>query len=496
MAPLLKPSTCDGCPLQHHGTHWVPDEVVPGAETYLLMQNPGASEVEGQRFLGYAGTGERWEPCAPAPAIGKTGRYQEDRFFPLAGLERGKNVSLGNVIRCRVGDSNALPPLTDPTIRQAMIHCQSKHFHPPDSTRLLVAQGEYALWATTGELGTDAQAATGEHVEKGRSLTAWRGWMLPHTPPHDAQQPPPRYTEVYTPSSGESTLPVLITYHVASLFRAPWERIVVQRDWVKIREYLDGTWPEPFPEILRRPPLVWPALSAFDTEFGGPHLIRYSMAYRERLIRAPSVWVVEAGYNTLQLPTRPTRPRVVMHNAAADIGHLTTILGGGTDETPVIEDTMVQHALLWSDLAHNLGFLGSMYARTNRWKHLVETNPIVYSGGDALGTWDSWVAMSQELQRDPPLDALYAQFMRVLPLLLKSEPRGIKVNQRRVREVIAELERDQAQAIRQVQAAVGWPINLGSPQQVARMLYDVEHVGATTRRRVSLDRRGREEDDR
>ena len=448
----------------------------------VMLQNPGQSEVEGKRFEGYSGGREQWVPHHPAPAIGKTGFFQEQRFFPKAGLERGKNVSIGNVIRCRFGASNDLPPLSDPELRQAILHCQAAHFRPPSSTRLFVAEGEYALWALTGEFNPRKMKDDEDTDEAGRSISAWRGWMLPYRPPREVALRLPSHPALYTPAVGET--PVLATYHTAFLFRSPWERTAAQRDWTKVGEFLAGTWPEPLPHIDRRAPKEWPALAAWDTEFGREtgYLIRYSLAYRERMTGPCRVWVVEAGFHSLGLPTLPAiRPTVIMHNSPADLKYLPTVLG--TAEVDIaIEDTMFQHSLLWSDLNHNLGYVGSLYARTNRWKHLVESNPVEYSAGDALGTWDAWVGMNRELARDPQTQALYRQFLPLIPHIARSEAYGSRVNQTRVKAVLMRLGTEQQEAARAAQAWCGFPINMGSSAQVGRWVYDVEKIKGRGRR--------------
>lgn len=473
---LLKPSSCDGCPAKGLSAHWVPDEYVPGAAVTVMLQNPGASEVEGKRFMGHQGGRETWEPHPPAPAIGKTGYFQEQRLFPKAGLQRGENVSIGNVIRCRFGSSNDLPPLSDPMLRQAILHCQAAHFRPPASTRLFVAEGEYALWALTGEFNPRKTKTDDEMDEAGRSISTWRGWLLPFKPPVGEGLRLPVHRGVYTPLRDDT--PVLATYHTAFLFRSPWERTAAQRDWTKVGEFLNGKWPEPLPRIERRAPAEWPALAAWDTEFGREtkHLVRYSLAYRERMVGVPRVWVVEAGFHSLGLPALPTvRPTVIMHNSPADLRYLPAVLGTA-DVDVIIEDSMFQHSLLWSDLNHNLGYVGSLYARINRWKHLAENNPTEYSAGDALGTWDAWVGMNRELERDVQTRALYRQFLPLIPFIARSEAVGSRVNRDRVKAVIKRLGAEQQEATRAAQAWCGYPINVGSSAQVGRWVYGVEGI--------------------
>lgn len=453
-----KPDTCKGCPFYGDGLGWVQDEVIEGAEVYVVGQNPGPNEVLGRRLTGW--DPETWEPCPPGPYLGKTGYDMNTKFFPLAGLQRGQ-VSVGNAIRCRWRNSDKLPPLTAPELRQAIEHCQRAYFRPPASTRLFVAEGEYAMFALTGEDGRPAD----------RSLTSWRGWLLPFNP-----HPRPKilHHTVYTPSPGDT--PVLVTYHLAYLYRAPWERVAAMQDWKKVGQVLAGTWPEPFPMVQRTPPAVWPDVVAFDTEFVPPtgKLIRYSLAYREGG-KKPYVWVVEARgeeYRAMRSPIG--KATVIFHNAPADLAYLNEVL---PEPVPVcIEDTMFQHGVLWSDQAHDLNYVGSLYARTNRWKHLEWVNPVQYSAGDALGTWDSWAAQAGELRRDPLTETCYRLLLRLIPMLLRHKALGVRTNQARITTVVNELEALKLNARRKAQAAVGWGLNVGSPAQVAHQLYVIEGI--------------------
>src|SRR6266581_2342363 len=149
--PIPKGEGCRGCPWEHKGKWMVPDEIRPNAKVLILGQNPGAHEEAGERLIERAGKVKRWEPCKPAPFLGDSGYDLEHTFLPLAGLDR-QDVSLGNVVRCRVGGSNKLPDLGRVETRLAIQHCQ--HAYGRSQTpRHVVALGEYALWATTGESG-------------------------------------------------------------------------------------------------------------------------------------------------------------------------------------------------------------------------------------------------------------------------------------------------------------------------------------------------------
>jgi len=128
------------------GNGFVPDELVAGAEVFVLGQNPGEEEeAQGKPF------------------VGKTGRVMMNTYFPAAGLIRGENVSIGNVLRCRWQGTNNLP--IGKTLNQAIKHCTLNHLSIPQSTRLIVAQGALALKAV----------APGQTY----SIQDWRGFLIP-----------------------------------------------------------------------------------------------------------------------------------------------------------------------------------------------------------------------------------------------------------------------------------------------------------------------------
>lgn len=422
-----------------------------------MGQNPGEFEERGLRVSEKMGRDWVTTPTPCAPFTGPTGLVLESEYLPLAGLERGR-VNLANAQRCRWGRSNDMKPLKAPEQRAAIIHCQRAHGRIPTSTKLIVAEGEYAMWALTGE-----------GMDKKNTVGAWRGYLLPYNPQH---MTPGRkvLNDIYTP--GPDSLPVLVVYHLAYLNRAPWERPVARRDWSKIQAILRGQWPVPLPPVDPLPPQAWPRVAAFDTEFWGdpPQMTRYSLAYKER--GGVKLHVVEA-HESLVVPI-PDDAVVILQNAEADLWHLNAVTGGRPIQ---FEDTMFAHANLWPDLEHNLNFGGSIYARINRWKHLVHLNPRVYAGGDAVGTLDWWLGMEREFQADPQSERVYRSLMLPLwPIILRARSKGALVNHAQIAPVLEEMDRDQLDAVTRAQAAVGWPINIASPQQVAEWLYKVEEV--------------------
>ena len=475
MGLLPKPPECWGCPFWGDGQGFVPDELRPSAQVTVIAQGPGADEEAGRRYLG----GNQWEAHPPAPLIGKTGRVFERTFLPLAGLDRSE-VSLGNIVRCRRNHKDTLPPLTQKVVQEAIAHCSRAYLRILESTKVVVAMGEYAFYGLTGLL---------------HDFNGWRGYLAPLSLPGEPRVP---MTGVWTPKAGDR-LPVYVTYHIARLFREPEAELPTKRDWNKLAYILAGKWPEPMPPIEEDPPEPWPSYTAFDTEFvvsdrestprnqvsrTPPRLVRYSLATRDR-----RVWVVEA-FLAKQVSVLPSTT-VVMHNAPADLPHLRGLIDlGGVD----IEDTMYAHAVLWTGRvetddqkgkqggasSHTLNFLGSIYGRTNRWKHLSRIAPRVYAGGDALGTMDAWTTgihggLLGELQRDLRTKWVYENLQKpLIPIIMKAHQRGIATNREAAKAALADIKLEQDRFERRAQAYAGWPLNLRSPQHVAFWLFDVE----------------------
>src|SRR5574338_1016641 len=452
---LPKPDTCRGCPFYGTGRGFVPDELRP-VPVLVLGQAPGSHEEAGERLVARAGKVKRWEPAAPAPFLGDAGYDLGRTYLPLAGLTRD-DVSLCSVVRCGVGHGGPLPPITHTAVRRAIQHCQRAHFAPPAETRVVIALGEWPLWAATGEDGGDPPP-----YGISRKVGGWRGWTLPYSPFMRQALP-----NIWTPNSSTSGVGcVYVSLHPASIYESPWMKPAAMRDWQKLGELLAGRWPRPLPPV-ERTMARWPDEFAYDTEFyehaGRQVLTRWSASDGER------VWVVEASE-----PHPPHLNRnyhVVLHQADADVDTLEGTLGPRYS----LDDTMYAHAALHAELAHDLDFLGSLYARTNRWKHLVRTNPVVYSAGDALGTWDVWRALRAELARDHDTRRVYETcLLPLLPIVARARRMGIRVEQKRAEASVRALR--EAQRVLQLgaMAAAGWPLSLSSAKQVTTHLYDVE----------------------
>lgn len=472
---------CQGCVMYQTGEqNFVPDEIRENAPVFVLAQNPGAEEeAQGK------------------PMVGQTGQALEKDFFPQAGLTRG-DVSIGNALRCRWQNSNKLDPIERKDVRAAVDHCSRAHLRIPPGTRLLVAAGGYALYALTGE-----------GHQKGSKITHWRGWMLP-LKVELGESPTYASDEVYTPSVHDR--PVLCTVHVAAVGYDPRLRVPAKSDWQKVRRYLKGTWPVKPPEI--RTELdedLFDYEAAWDTEYipERNQLLRFSVATGEgkvyvveaqagledrirthvqglcplprSLSRGLYLRLVESGWKYAGPADKPV-VRIFFQNAGADLPYLQRLFPVGT--VAAIEDEMLAHSVLHGGFPHSLDYLSSLHSPINRHKHLAQTNPVLYSGMDAYTQLIIWRVLEKELKADPGSEKIYREHvLPLVPIILEAEEVGILIDQEEVARGVEFLEHEIETSLFLANAASGYKLNVGSSQQVARQLYDVEGIKAPRGRR-------------
>ena len=368
---LPKPDGCLGCPLAGDMTGFVPDELVTDSRVFVLAQNPG-----------------RDEEADGVPMVGLSGREVNTVFLPLAGLERRRDVSIGNVLKCRLSadsgrKSNDLP--VGDTLHRAVQHCTKQHLCIPDNVQLVVAHGDLAFRHTQGNIG---------------ALADWRGFIGPQT---------------------YQGRPVYVTLHTASLYRDPKMRTIARIDWLKLGRYLRGEWPRAVPSRLvlrsnttdlrhmvrsaRCAPVV-----ALDTEYvRDKHLLTLiGLAWQQpdgTVTGCQLQWMgdpqVTSDVRTAFLQELHilvgTTP-IVMHNAFADLLTLQE-LGIRVGEFRRIEDTMLMHSQLWSELPHTLEFVASTHGNYNKMKQLRDTDQLLYNWGDCIETLAIYDNLRKELER-------------------------------------------------------------------------------------------------
>lgn len=423
----MLPKACEGCPLAPQARRFFPQSLREGAPVLVVTDTPEADK--------------------------------EQRFEKLAGMPEG-SVNVTSAIRCDA----ELPEMPKGTPAKqdkagaaegALLHCRKAHFRVPDGTQLVVARGEYALWSVAGL----------------RSSSSWRGWVVPRRGLGNGWR-----AEVWTPSFGDA--PVLVT--------APTADPLAQRlDWRKVGRVLKREWPVPFPGYVTELPSSWPLVSAFDTEFVPEtgELTRYSLFTGQG-----QPWVIEAADVAFVRLSDGQTPTVFMHNVEADILHLERMLGPRVHQFR-IEDTMLMDAELWCDRPHDLEYLASLYGRLNRSKHLGYES-VDYSAADAIITWDVAVALMKEMKADPISYRDYRESLFPLtPIIMEAEREGLRLRQDRVQEALAfhGAKQDAVQA--EAEAFCGFPLNLGSVEQVQRWLCTIEGIGMKPKRGRSSDNR-------
>jgi uracil-DNA glycosylase len=440
MIPI--PSSCQTCPFYqykdepHNG--FVPDTIVQGSQVMFLAQNPGMDEVSGHQLLyrKYHGNGEHSDTFTqvyPAPLLGASGKMFNEKFLPLTGLKRDE-ISLGNAIRCRPGKAlelkaDSLKPIattvhledSNSDIVNAMKHCKSAHLHIPDSVRIVVAMGRYAQFIMSG-----IQKEESEYGHRQGVVESWRGYGVDITDWHSNNTVDTTY---YHPLTSDRIL--YFTFHIAALFRDKKYFHATLEDFAKIKQLLNRTWPEKLPLWSNNIPQTFPHFSAFDTEYlpENNQLIRWSLC--------------DSNYNTYCIEAEDTpiagipiadNATVLIQNALADLPYLKNIV----DMSKVkIEDMMLMHSVLWTGEPHSLDYMCSLYGSVNKYKHLMNDQPQLYSALDAyipMLIWRRYFIPAFKEDRDSW--NVYKKYrLPLVNIIHKAQQSGIKVDTNRLIDV-------------------------------------------------------------
>jgi uracil-DNA glycosylase family 4 len=431
---MKKNALCVGCPMFQSGDGFVPDELQSQAKVDVWLQNPGDAEERKAQ-----------------PAVGATGDYLNEDLLPAAGLSRGVDVNVRNVLRCRWENTNNLPPAE--ILKKAVAHCRIHD--AATNPEVSVACGSLAWRMMFDGPGT---------------ITEWRGFMHP-------------------------SRHVIATLHPADTFRDPKMRLPLQLDFGRVRRYLAKDWPKETPifTVVRNatPPSL--AINLISAWFQSARAAKFTVIDTEYVPETKWLTTIGLGYpegEGLQVWTDGLDPVVRSHfkrclkehvgvcttvfqNAMADIPVLEQAFGLAYKDYRNIEDTMLAHAVLWSDWPHTLEYIASIYGQYRKMKHLSKTNPELYNWGDVLDTICGWQSLAVELNRDGRTKLVYeTQSKPLVPIILRRVRRGIRVD----RAMVGEEQRRQLSIIRESQgialAAAGWPINPGSDDQLKEYLYD------------------------
>jgi len=437
---IVKPDKCQGCPFEHKGAYFTPDNIVPNSKVLFIAQNPGADEEAGHKlikrhFHGGGQHSDEWTQVKPQPLIGATGSLFNNRFLPLSGLKR-EEVSVANAIRCRPGTALGLQPDSLPNLTtkmkletskadivQALKHCRDAYLQVSPSTQLIVTMGRYAQFAMTG-----IQNEESEYGKKQGVMESWRGYGV-DLPSYMSFNT----VDVSAYHSLHSNTRLLMTMHIAALFRDKRFFHATLQDFHKIKLMLQRQWPKQLPQWSNIPPIQWPAYAAFDTEYipDSNELIRWSLCDVKN-----NLYCIEANDTHNNSITVVPGSTVLIQNALADISHLAHLV----DISIVnIEDMMLAHSVLWTGEPHSLNYINSMYGAFNRYKHLAqeEGQQQLYSALDAYEPMYSWKThFVPEFKQDQQSWQIYKKYrLPLINIINKAQLFGSKLNGARLAEV-------------------------------------------------------------
>ena len=457
------------------GQGFVKDELIPNATTLVLGQAPGSTEES-----------------KGMPFIGPTGELQTQHFFPLARLQRGENVHIANVLKCRWSENgkktDKLPP--ENILAQAVDHCTTHHLQIPTTTSLVIAEGALA-----------ASWCAARHI----SVHQWRGHQL------------------YPTRIGLPT--TYVVEHLASVLRDPKSWWIAELDWRKSTR-TSQQWPKAIPSRLIATANNWSEVTewfkratrsapyiAIDTEFidrpfgpTQPVLTMVGLGWSDAHGNvhglqidtcAAENWMKASFYHHLHELIKQVP--VLFQNFAADMPVLKRCAGIQYDSYKQIDDTMLAHAVIYCELPHDLEFLTSIYGGYYKIKHLGDddmpeeakwaslrwlvekgwiapttgdTPDLLYNWGDIIEPLMIWEHLKRAFEMDQAAYTVYkTQSIGLIPILLKSMERGIKVNKPRVMSAKIEYETRVQHAQVLAESYYGKPINLGSDDQVAYYCY-------------------------
>lgn len=122
------------------------------------------------------------------------------------------------------------------------------------------------------------------------------------------------------------------------------------------------------------------------------------------------------------------RVPIVAHNSAHDVRIINKNWGIPFSEYMRVDDSMLLHNVLWSELPHTLNFCSGVYSSQNQHKDL-GTHSLVYLHGDVRTTAEVWWNLKKEAERDDQSWRIYETLQRpMLPLLLDSHQAGVRLN--------------------------------------------------------------------
>ena len=429
-----KPKSCIGCP-QYDNPLW-----------YSRMHDEGYKDL---CIISDSPTKDQIKELDPY--AGQSGKMLTDMLIPLSGTKSYKHDFL---VRCWVESGYERKKGGKERVKEMVRYCSA--LKEDRSSKLVVCHGDWAARFVGGV----------------KSALLWRGFL----------------------AGFYNGIKIAVTVATQTLGSNRRLMVPVMNDWRRIGQYLREELPLPIPKeqavtdgqsaykVFKV--LDWYAYAVVDTEYetyegtvypGELTLIGILLAgingqriiqveWQKMTAQERSVWG-----QTLQ--TIVERMPVVFHNAMADIPVLEKYCGVSFKTYKRIEDTMLMHALLYSESEHTLGFLESMYSPYPKLKHLKDANELVYNKGDVLTTNAAYVCLRDELGKDTQSTEIYEkQSLALLEPRLVARKRGIKLDQDELHRLQQHYQGLMGYASEVADDWVPGGINLGSNKQVSERL--------------------------
>ena len=268
----------------------------------------------------------------------------------------------------------------------------------------------------------------------------------------------------------------------------------------RVRRYLSGSWP------LAEPPMAYATdvgeceiwwrkakhsdYFVVDTEYSypGPKYVYMLGLY------APSAgtlqWESKDNYladsfvRDFYCHLISVKP-VVFQNFEADMPAMKTTFGVGYNEYAAgVEDTLLMHHVLWSEMPHDLEHLETLYGQYEKAKHLQGIDELRYNAFDAITTGCVFEAVREELRKEPGCERVYREeLLRLIPIILEMEERGLPIDSDFVRLAFDDTQDRVEKAATLAEAYAGWPINLDSSDQLGAVLFAGEDIYTEARKK-------------
>lgn len=290
------------------------------------------------------------------------------------------------------------------------------------------------------------------------------------------------------------TLPSLATLSLGDIKIAPEFSLASKLDWRKVPSILEGTYPKPTPKAYMLGSSAtedrwWlrNALKARYVTFDVETVRLDSGEYSGEIFQVgmyypggePAIWD-RRDYPTWDFISYfrqlITVVPMVAHNASFDVSRLENNWGCNVWEYKELHDTILAHALLYSEFPHRLEFLASVYSELTKLKQLGVGN-IEYLVGDVVSTSEAYEAMLLEFKSDKASEKLYhEEMLPLLRIVIHFMNKGVPVNQDFVAECLEWIPEQLAAAQRIADAYAGYPVSIESGPQMRVLLDSIEDV--------------------